>query len=132
MTINKSLKIFLLDEDNFCLAMYQQCLENMGCTNITVFNNEADCIAMLPQMPDVVFAECQTDINSATEVLNKIKQFNADIYVVFLSGIEDSYYRDTALQNGAFEYIVKGNNDIETMHKVLTGITKIQSILSNK
>jgi DNA-binding NtrC family response regulator len=130
-TIDK-LKIFLVDDDPFCLNLYQQYLNSIRYDDITCFNNGPDCLNFLIQQPDIIFLDHGMDNLSGLEVLKKIKRFNPDIYVVFLSGQENIATAVSALKYGAFDYIVKGDEQLENIAKVLGKVSEIKELLKVK
>jgi polysaccharide export outer membrane protein len=66
------------------------------------------------------------------EVLKKVKRFDPNIYVVFISGQEDISTAVEALKLGAFDYIIKGGNDIQSIEKVLIKIKNVKEMLNRK
>jgi polysaccharide export outer membrane protein len=66
------------------------------------------------------------------EVLKKVKRFDPNIYVVFISGQEDIFTAVEALKLGAFDYIIKGENDITSIEKVLIKIKNVKEMLNRK
>jgi CheY-like chemotaxis protein len=124
-----SLKIFLVDDDVFCLSLYEQQLKTLGYRNVHTFSNGHECIARLNEMPDIVFLDHDMDNLGGLEVLRIIKANNPDIYVVFLSGQEDSTVIAATLKFGAFDFIVKNNRDILNIKIVLTKIMQIKASL---
>jgi DNA-binding NtrC family response regulator len=131
MSDNKSLKIFLLDDDPFCMAIYHQHLENMGYKDISCFTDANSCLDNLMQQPDVVFADYSIGFGSGINTLNKIKRFNPDIYVIFFSGHEEVEIAVNSVKQGAFDYIVKGPEETEKIKKALQKIHHIQKMLYN-
>lgn len=131
MVINRSLKIFLVDDDPFCLSIYEQHLSNLGIQSVTCFADGSNCLNNLTSQPDVIFLDHGMDILNGIEVLKKIKRFNPDIYVVFLSGQEDIETAVNSLKYGAFDYIMKGNNEMGRITQVLTKICEIKEMLAN-
>jgi polysaccharide export outer membrane protein len=65
------------------------------------------------------------DTLNGFEVLNKIKRFDPNINVVMVSGQEDLQIALNALKYGAFDYIIKGDQEIEKMESVITRITNL-------
>lgn len=129
MKANTDLKIFLVDDDVFSLTIYRQHLRNLGYKHIAVFENGLDCLNSLAQQPDIIFLDHQMDQLNGVEVLKKIKQFNPDIYVVFISGQSDVQTVINSLKLGAFDYIVKDNNDTGKMEEVLNKINEVKELL---
>ncbi|BAU54880.1 response regulator [Mucilaginibacter gotjawali] len=125
--VKSRLKIFLVDDDPFCRNMYLQHLENLGYKDITCFENGADCLAHLFLKPDVIFLDHSMGTLPGLTVLKKIKLFDPDIHVVFLSGSANIITAVKALKSGAIEYIVKGINEFENMTKVLSRIAEIKA-----
>ncbi|MFQ3326617.1 MAG: DNA-binding NtrC family response regulator, partial [Salibacteraceae bacterium] len=66
------------------------------------------------------------------EVLKKIKRFDPDIYVVFVSGQEEIETATKSLKIGAFDYIVKGPDDTQKIEEVLIKINNVQEMLKSR
>jgi len=130
--LNKSDKIFLVDDDRMIASMYAQHIENLGYENISVFENGQDCINQLIEEPQIVFLDQHMDYLEGLEVLRKIKRFDPNIYVVFISGQEDMETAINSLKYGAFDYIIKGKNDIERIEEVLGRINAVMQQLSSR
>lgn len=107
MSNPKSLKFFLVDDDVFCLNLYQQFLEKIGYSEIDCFNRGKDCIDNLLNRPDIIFLDYSMDEMNGIEVLQAIKIFDESITVIFISGQENVEVAVAALKYGAYDYIVK-------------------------
>jgi polysaccharide export outer membrane protein len=129
METNNKIKIFLVDDDLFCLNLYLQGIKNLGYTNVSSFNNGIGCINNLDQNPDVVFLDHNMDNLNGFEVLKKIKSFNPNIYIVMVSAQADIKTAVNSFKYGVFDYIVKGDNELKKIENVLLRITEIQNIL---
>jgi hypothetical protein len=44
MALYPDMKIFVVDDDIFCITLYEQFLRNLGYSNITSFNAADDCL----------------------------------------------------------------------------------------
>lgn len=132
MGLKASLKIFVVDDDEFCLNWYKQHLFNLGYTSIEVFDNGPACINNLIQQPEVIFLDYGMDVLNGVEVLKKIKRFNPNIYVVFISGQEDVQTAVNALKYGAFDYIVKGKDERKRIAQVLEKIHEVNGLLQKR
>jgi polysaccharide export outer membrane protein len=124
-TVNK-LKIFLVDDDQYCRGIYRQYLTNKGYAHLLEFANGPDCLDNLYQQPDVIFLDHGMDHLTGLEVLRKIRIVNPNTYVVFLSGEANISTAVKALKLGAIEYIVKGINELANMTKVLDKIGQLK------
>jgi polysaccharide export outer membrane protein len=126
---NNTFKIFLVDDDIFCLNLYREHLTNLGYDDISSFDNGPDCLNQLTQQPDVIFLDYEMDNLTGLEVLKKIKRFNPDIFVIFLSGQASIMTAVNALKFGAFDYIVKGMFERENIIKVLGKIVEVKELM---
>ena len=122
---NNNMRIFLVDDDAFCMNMYKQHLNSLGYYDVVSFNNGPDCLNNLGLKPDVIFLDHGMDYLTGLEVLKKIRAYNPDIYVVFLSGQATLLTAVRALKLGATDYIVKGIYDLANITKVLDTIKNV-------
>lgn len=107
MTTYPDLKIFIVDDDIFCLTLYEQFLRNLGYTNVKPFNAGDECLAELKDQPELIFLDYNMEGMNGIEVLKKIKTFNPAIMVYIITGQESSMVAVEAIRNGAMDYIVK-------------------------
>lgn len=119
-------KIFLVDDDLFSLNVYRQNVENLGYNDVSLFLNGTICLNNLHQKPTVIFLDHNMDDLNGFEVLKKIKRYDPNIYVVIISAQENMKVAIDALKYGAFDYIIKGDNESEKMKHVLLRIESIQ------
>jgi polysaccharide export outer membrane protein len=128
----RTLKIFLVDDNPFFLGIYSGYLASLGYKDVKCYENGALCLNDLIEKPEVILLDHSTDVLNGLEILKMIKRFNPDIYVVFISAQEDIETAVSSLNYGAFDYIGKGQNDIEGIGKVLAKINEIKEVLSAK
>ncbi|MBS1510966.1 MAG: response regulator [Bacteroidetes bacterium] len=126
------LKVFVVDEDDFCLNMYQQYLANLGCCNVHIFSSASECLHNLEGKPDLIFVDHDMEEMKGVEVLQQIKSYNPDIYVVMISGHDDKQAAFTAQKNGAFDYILKGDYEEKSIASILTKINAINTYLRKR
>lgn len=122
-------KIFIIDDDHFTTAIYEKSLSNLGYTDIQVFHEGLTCLNELINEPKIIFLDQNMDEITGLEMLRKIKRFDPNIYVVMVSGQEDIETAVKALKIGAFDYIVKGEGDLEKINHVLLKISNVQEML---
>lgn len=130
MPLKKPLKIFLVNDNAFCIAMEQQLLFHYGYADISVFTSSSSCFNSLALQPDVILLDVTME-SDGMGILKKIKNTNPDIYVVVLSFAEENATAEIALQLGAFDFIIREENPGEKMNKVLLKIEQIQSMLGD-
>lgn len=114
--------VFLLDSDPLCLAIYEGHLIKMGVKQVTLFDDSQDFINHIIDEPDLVIIDHSMTPFNGLEVLNKIRRYNPDIPVVYLSGQQDMKTAIDALKNGAFDYIIKDENDLESLNEVVNRV----------
>lgn len=129
-----ALFISIIDEDPFCRTLYQQHLHNLGYKNVELYRDGQECLDGLPKLsntdiPDIIFLDYCLEKNNGLEVLKKIKRFNPDIYLVFLTVEVDRQIAADALKLGAFDYIIKGENDFGKISQVLRKILAVMALL---
>jgi polysaccharide export outer membrane protein len=129
MRVRKDFKIFVLDGDLFSLNIYEQHLVNLGYTDISTFNNSVDCFDALSTQPDIIFLDHNINEAAGVDVLKKIKRFNPDIYVIFIAGLDDVEAVVRSLKHGAFDFIVRGDNDVKTLDNVIARVQRIKELL---
>ena len=118
----QNLKLFIVDDDPFCRMLYHQHLTNIGFKNNILFDNGVDCINELSQQPDIIFIDYDMKPYNGLEILRIIKRFNPNIYLLIISAQKDMHVAINALKYGAFDYIVKGDKELETISNVIDNI----------
>jgi CheY-like chemotaxis protein len=89
------------------------------------FKHQVDCAAsgsealtyLSEKLPDVIVLDVMMPGMDGMEVLRRIRSDGqtARVAVVMYSAISDSAYRDSALQKGADDYLVKGSIQIDDL-----------------
>jgi len=113
------LKIFIVDDDIFCLTLYNQFLRNLGFNNVTSFTGGEECLDHLNAEPDLVFLDYNMEGLNGVEVLKKIKKTNPSIIVYIITGKEDMEVRNNALAQGASDYVVKSSLSPDKMKLIM-------------
>ena len=111
--------VFLVDDDPFFLSVCEQYLHNTGFTNVRQFQSGTEFLKNMQLQPDLIFLDYNMDSLNGIETLKKIKRFNPDSLVVFISGQENIDIAVNALKYGAFDYLVKKNINEEKIKSLL-------------
>lgn len=119
MNQNLNRKIFVVDDDPFCMAMYEEHLQNMGFQAVSVYSSGKELKENLYKNPDLIFLDYNLDDIKGIELLTQIKEFNPHIHIVVVSGQENMDIAVQFLKNGAFDYIIKDENDMEKISIVI-------------
>ena len=126
------LKVFLVDDEPFCLQLYSRYLTNLGIMDIHSFGKSGDCLEKLLLRPDLIFLDYNMDNLNGIDMLKKIKRFDPNIPVVFVSGQEEIKVAVNALKYGAFDYLTKENLDGLKMQACLDKVVKIKELTAKK
>jgi len=130
---NKSaISIFLVDDDPFCLELYREVLGNLGYINVTTFDKSADCLHELTRQPEVIFLDYQMDNLNGIDILKKIKRFNPNIIVLFISGQDAIQVAVNSLKYGAFDYIVKKDFTEDKIKIAMEKVELLREMLNRK
>lgn len=132
MNDKKECRIFLVDDDPFCQAMYEQQLNNLGFTNIVVYASGKELLQHLNENPNLVVLDYNLEDYKGIELLQKIKLFNSDITVIIVSGQVDIFTEKLLIEKGALDYIHKGDNEMEKLTEVITNWCTAQRKLRQK
>ena len=119
MTLYPDMKIFIVDDDIFCLSLYEQFLRNLGYTDMTSFNAGDECLQQIKDRPALVIMDYNMEGMNGIEVLKKIKSFNSSIMIYIISGQENKQVAQEALQYGALDYVVKSSLSPERMDAIM-------------
>lgn len=128
----KNQKVFVVDDNEMTTLLYVEFIRNLGFTNIESYHDGMSCLNALIKEPKIIFLDHDMGNMNGLEVLKKIKRFDPDIYVVFVSGQEQIETATKALKIGAFDYIVKGPNDTLKIEEVIIKIKNVQEMLKTR
>lgn len=125
-------KIFLVDDDQFSLTMYASFLDAQGYKDVSSFSTGEAVLEKLKDEPDIVLLDHQPGDMNGLEVLDKIKRYNPNIYVVFLSSQHENKVAIDAVKAGAFDYITKEAEVLVKISEVMHRIFVVQDYLIKK
>lgn len=126
------MRIFLVDEDMFSLAIYEQHFRNMKCSNFTSFNSIAQCVSRFDEKPQVIFLDYRTNPEKGLKIVSAVKKTIPDAYIIFITGPSGTLECLYSLQQGAFEYIIKDRSYPGQLESVLQRISKMEKIVYRK
>jgi FixJ family two-component response regulator len=115
----KTQNIFLVDDDKFYSEFIIQQLKNEGFQNIHNFYSGKECLQNVHLNPNLILLDYNMSGLSGTEVLKRLKRKLSHAEIIILSAQEDQTVAVNLMKYGAFDYIIKGENEIETIHNVL-------------
>ena len=119
MKSNADFSIFLVDDDPFFLNLCEQYLHNLGLNELLF-------------QPGLIFLDYNLDSLNGIETLKKIKRFNPNFLVVFISGQEKIDVAVNALKYGAFDYLLKEEVTEDRLKIVLDKAIAIKTVLEKR
>lgn len=127
MAVYPDLKIFIVDDDIFCLTLYNQFLKNLGYSNVTSFTGGHECLDHLNAGPELIFLDYNMEGMNGIEVLNRIKEINPNIAVYIITGKEDPKVATEAIKQGAVDYVVKSSLSPDKMKAIMEHVETLQA-----
>jgi DNA-binding NtrC family response regulator len=127
MAVYPDLKIFIVDDDIFCLTLYNQFLKNLGYGNVTSFTGGHECLDHLNAGPELIFLDYNMEGMNGIDVLKRIKELNPNIAVYIITGKEDPRVAAEAVNQGAVDYIVKSSLSPDKMKAIMERVEELQA-----
>ncbi|MEX1189247.1 MAG: response regulator [Bacteroidia bacterium] len=115
-------KIFIVEDEPFFANLINYDLEANYYDGIKVFFNGEEAVDNLNLNPRVVILDHRLPGMSGIDVLKKIKAFNPDIHVIFLSGQTGADVAISAFKMGAHDFIVKNETAFDEVRALLKKI----------
>lgn len=115
-------KIFIVEDEPFFANLINYDLEANYYDGIKVFFNGEEAIENLTLNPRVVILDHRLPGMSGLDVLKKIKAYNPDIHVIFLSGQTGADVAISAFKMGAHDFIVKNETAFDEVRALLKKI----------
>lgn len=129
MAVTNTLRIFLVDDDVFYKAIFQQLMHSLDYKNVWYYASAEDMMNDDIEAADVVFIDYGMDTLKGAALLKLLKVKNPQWYVVIISANEDAAIIADLIKLGAFDYVVKGHNEAIKLKEILIKIQKIQDVL---
>ncbi|MCH2198240.1 MAG: sigma-54 dependent transcriptional regulator [Flavobacteriales bacterium] len=114
--------IFIVEDDLWYGEVLEYLLKLNPEYNVEKFTSGKDCIKNLHKRPSLVTLDYSLDDMTGIEVMRQIKQFDAEIPVVVISGQEDVSTAVNLLREGAYDYIVKDDDAKDRLWNVVKNI----------
>ena len=115
-------KIFVVEDDPLYGEMLKYHLSLNPDNEVIKFETGTECIKNLHMAPSLISLDYSLPDMSGFEVIKKVKQFNADIPVVVVSGQEDVATAVRLLKDGAYDYFVKDEDTKERLWNTIKNI----------
>ena len=126
------LKIFIVDDDIFCLTLYNQFLRNLGYYNVTSFTGGDECLEHLDAQPQLIFLDYNMEGMNGIDVLKQIKIKNPSTIVYIITGQENAEVAKAAIASGASDYVVKSSLSPDKMKTLMTRVEEMNPVVTKE
>ena len=121
------ISIFIVDDDRNQSTMLKDFLSNSE-LNINTYSSGEECIKNLDANPDIIFLDYHFDLlgpnaMNGIDILKEIKARKPQVEVVMISSQDKIEVALTTMENGAFDYIVKGETAFHRAENAISNIT---------
>ncbi|MEA4982827.1 MAG: response regulator [Paludibacter sp.] len=131
--MKNKIKIFLVDDDAVYLRLLEiQFLEH-GDFDIETYTSGEQCLNNLSKEPDLIILDylldgVDRDAMNGIKVLDKIKEYSAEIPVVMLSAQDKIDVAINCMHHAAFDYVVKSETAFMRLLKIITSIFEMNKL----
>jgi len=116
-------KIFLIDDDEMYSMIIKGSIEQNDSYDVRAFKSGEEFLSAIHLNPDIVIIDYSLPGLSGIEILKKIKEFNADIGTIFLSGQDKVEVVVEAYNSGANSYIIKDDRVIVELNHAIKNLS---------
>jgi DNA-binding NtrC family response regulator len=121
--------VYIVEDDMFYATILNEELKRSGITDTKLFYDAKSFFKHINEAPDIVLLDHKLGEENGIDVLKKIKSYNPNIEVVFLSGQEDLSVAVNALKFGAYDYVEKNANAFPRVKRLVVRIRKLRQII---
>jgi two-component system response regulator AtoC len=118
------IKIFIVEDDPFLGTLYKTTLEKLDNVTVTHFISPEECLNSLRENPNIVTIDYLMPGMNGITLMEKIKNYNADIQCIMLSGQEELDVVIDTYKKGANDYIIKNENAIVNIENAVRNACK--------
>lgn len=115
-------KVFVVEDDPFYGEMLKYHVTMNPDYLVEKFTTGRECLSNLYKNPSVISLDYSLPDMSGLEVLKKIREQNADIPVIIVSGQDDVSTAVNLLKEGAYDYFVKDGDTKDRIWNALKNI----------
>lgn len=125
------LKIFIVEDDEITAKMYRYHLSLNPDNEVEVFSSGKEFLKNIYKAPDIVTLDYYLPDEKCEKIFKEIKNFNADLPVIIVSGQKDVSTAVELLKKGAYDYVEKDKNTKDRLWNIINKIRN-QKQLENR
>ncbi len=118
----QSIKVFIVEDDPVYAEMLRYHLQLNPDYEIEKFENGTELLKNLYKKPNLITLDYSLPDFSGLQLFKKIKETDADIPVIVVSGQEDILTAVTLLKEGAYDYIIKDQDTKDRLWNALRNL----------
>jgi two-component system OmpR family response regulator len=133
MSINTTVRLFLVDDDALFLKKLELELGSQGDFEISTFATGERCLEKIGDTPDVVILDYHLDgiehnAMNGLDTLDKIKIANDSIPVIMLSSQDKIDIAISCMHHKAYDYVVKSETAVMRLNKIIASILQYRKL----
>lgn len=125
----KQSKIFVVEDDVIYQELIKHKLNEANYSNVKFFSTGEEFLNALHENPSIVVLDYNLDGMNGLSILQKIKSYNPEIHVIFLSGQESLEVAINTLKYGAYDYIIKNKVALDRLVQLLKRVITLEHII---
>ena len=108
--INK--KVLIVEDDKDFLSILKTKFTGEGFSIVTAEDGQEGINAAKEEKPDLIFSDVLMPGMDGIEMAKKIREFDKNVLIVFLTNIKDVDYTKNVEGSGEFDYLIKSDLSI--------------------
>lgn len=125
MKPNHTIKIFLVEDDNFFANVVTAKLEQLENIELSHFPTGKEFLDAMYQNPDIVIIDYDLPDSNGLDLLKAVKKINKNLIAIFLSGQSELNVVVEAYKENADRYIIKDQNSIVELSQNVESFIKV-------
>lgn len=111
-------KLLIVDDEPAILFSIEQALAGTGCDLLCASSADQAVDQLVQHAPQVVLMDICLGTGSGLDLLNRLRELDPQVMVIFMTGHGNSETAIEAMKRGAYDYLVKPL-DLERLRKVV-------------
>lgn len=121
-------RIFLVDDEPFCLDLYKQYLANLGQEHVDTYSSSAECLEQLTRQPDLILMDMQMPVMDGLEATRVIrKDIDQRIPIIALTANAIKGESDKCMEAGMNDYLSKPFEEEDFIHVIARWLSLAES-----
>lgn len=121
-------KVLIADDEKNIVDLLQEIAVQLGLEVVTAFDGRQALNVFEEHKPDFVLMDISMPVMGGMQAMELMKQINADCPVILITAFGTVDIAIEAIQNGAFEYIVKPSS-LSEIREVIDKVTSYLTII---